>query len=55
MNIHKIDTLIYDMNTVEKSHLLHYLLGYAKQNKQFCSVFVDAINERHELEIEVST
>lgn len=46
MNIHEIDTMIYDMNTVEKSNLLHYLLGYAKQDKVFRKGFVKAINDR---------
>ena len=46
MNIDEIDTMIYDMNTVEKSHLLHYLLGYAKSDEGFRDVFVKAINNR---------
>ena len=46
MNIYEIDTMIYDMNTVEKSDLLHYLLGYAKSDTEFRNGFVKAINDR---------
>ncbi len=48
MNLQEIDTRIYDMNTVEKSHLLHYLLGYAKSNEQFRWGFVEAINKKYD-------
>ena len=55
MNIREIDLLIYDMNTDEKSHLLHYLLGYAKSNEQFKAGFVEAINKKYDTVKEEAT
>ena len=47
MNLYEIDTLIYNMNTVEKSHMLHYLLGYAKSDMEFGRKFEEAINKNY--------
>jgi len=52
MNLPEIDAMIYDMNTVEKSHMLHYLLGYAKSDVVFGDKFVEAINKNYRVKEE---
>lgn len=48
MNIKEIDGRVWDMNTVEKANIIHYLIGYANSNPEFKKIFEMIMSERLE-------
>ena len=48
MNLKEIDDQIWDMSNFEKSNILHYLVGFAKSDKEFGNQLEKILSEKFE-------